>query len=125
MIPSRGDLLYAASVRLAVVALILAAGAWAQDDPWAFVHPKATFIGGMSWQSVKNSEFSQVLQKELPGKSTVKSSGEFDFIERLDFALLSMPSQPGSGSETKNMLAVMRGKFDLVKLHAMAAKEGA
>jgi hypothetical protein len=108
-------------VRLAALALFLTVGAFAQDDPWAFVHPQATFIGGVSWQSVKNSEFARILSQDLKGKGSI--SGEIDFIDRLDFALISVPElTPGA---SKSMLIVFRGKFDLVKLHATAAKEGA
>ena len=126
MISFRGALLYAARVRLAAFALILAAGASAQDDPWAFVHPKAAFIAGMSWQSVKNSEFVQILRRDMGGKTTTNPA-DLDFVDRLDFALLSVPElTPGPApAATKTMLAVLRGKFDLVKLHSMAAKEGA
>lgn len=90
-----------------------------------FVHPKATFIAGLSWQSVKNSEFAQVVRHDLSGKST--PSGDVDFIDRLDFALLSAPEPVAGGSPApiRSMLAVLRGKFDLVRLHSMAAKEGA
>jgi hypothetical protein len=103
---------------------LLATGACAQDDPWVFVHPKATFIAGVGWQSVKNSEFAQILRRDMAGKTA--SLGDMDFVDRLDFALLSVPDLAGGqASGARSMLVVLRGKFDLVRLHAMAGKEGA
>ncbi len=125
MICFPGIFLYAADVKLAAFALLLASGACAQDDPWAFVHPKATFIAGLNWQAVKNSEFAQAIRRDMASKTA--GSEDMDFIDRLDFALLSVP-EPAPGvpaSTSKSVLAVLRGKFDLVKLHAMAAREGA
>jgi hypothetical protein len=89
------------------------------DDPWRFVHPRATWIAGVDWGRAKNSAAGQILQRQLEGaKDKVTSAGlglgALDSVERILLSGVSMQNADKAAPE--EFVVAIEGKIDRAKL---------
>ena len=107
---------------LLAVALAAAPGNVSEPVYWRYAHPDAAMLGGIEVKRIWQSPLADMLRSQVAELKVGKVPGA-EFLEELDRVFVSAPA-PAAGKQPP-VLAVLTGRFDLARLHKLAAAEGA
>lgn len=98
-----------------LIALLAAASAQPQSNPWNYVPADATSVTAFEWRRVLDSPQRELVRREIPPAASQLMSG-INFIEGIDRVIVAQ-----TGNST---LLILNGKFEPGQLRDMALSDG-